>query len=545
MKNMKLSTKLILAFSCIAILLIVGGIIGSYGINQTENALKDANKVRLPGVRALAVIKEAQTFARVPERSLLVPEYANDDDLKKRQFINIDAAWKRMDEASKFFESLPKSNDQSALWKNVKTSLETWKKDYNQYIELMKSNKREEALALSNSQLRDSYFAATRNIDDITALNLKETQDNEVKVEQAAAAIKILAFVGTIIGVIFAVSFGIFFSLMITRPLSRVIEGLTDGAGQVSSAASQLSSASQHLAEGTSEQAASLEETSASLEEMSSMTKQNADNAGQAKAMMGDAGRIVEKVSGHMDEMSKAIMEITKSSEETGKIIKTIDEIAFQTNLLALNAAVEAARAGEAGAGFAVVADEVRNLALRAADAAKNTNNLIENTIKAVKNGNDLTNMTQEAFKENIAIAGKISQLIDEIATASQEQAHGISQINMAVTEMDKVTQQQAATAEESASASEELNAQAEQMKALVADLVTVVGGTGNSGGSHGGGQKRKASLSGADRKAIHMEDGRKQGTSLIARGRDRVANARGLRPEQVIPLEDGNFKDF
>jgi methyl-accepting chemotaxis protein len=213
------------------------------------------------------------------------------------------------------------------------------------------------------------------------------------------------------------------------------------------------------------------------------MTKQNADNAGQARVMMGDAKRIVEKVSGHMDEMNKAIVEITETSEATSKIVKTIDEIAFQTNLLALNAAVEAARAGESGAGFAVVANEVRNLALRAAEAAKSTNNLIDNTIKAVKNGNELTKITQESFTENIAISEKIGQLIDEIATASQEQAHGIAQVNTAITEMDKVTQQASASAEESASAAEELNAQAEQMKSYVEELMAVVGGSHSGAG--------------------------------------------------------------
>jgi methyl-accepting chemotaxis protein len=207
------------------------------------------------------------------------------------------------------------------------------------------------------------------------------------------------------------------------------------------------------------------------------MTKQNADNANQAKAMMAETKKIVEKVDSHMSKMAAAIAEITKTSEETGKIIKTIDEIAFQTNLLALNAAVEAARAGEAGAGFAVVADEVRNLAMRAAEAARNTNGLIENTIKAVKQGNELTSATREAFRENVIVAGKVGQLIDEIAAASQDQAQGISQINKAVSEMDKVTQETAAGAEESASASEELTAQAEQMKGYVSNLVAVIGG--------------------------------------------------------------------
>jgi methyl-accepting chemotaxis protein len=274
----------------------------------------------------------------------------------------------------------------------------------------------------------------------------------------------------------------------VSKVLNRIISGLMDGADQVSSAASQVSSSSQSLAEGTSEQASSLEETSSSLEEMSSMTKQNADHANQAKAMMTEANQIVEKVNRHMVDMADAVGEITRSSEETSKIIKPIDEIAFQTNLLALNAAVEAARAGEAGAGFAVVADEVRNLAMRASDAAKNTSHLIENTIKAVRKGNELTNATQEAFKENAEISKKIAQLVDEIATASEEQSHGITQVNTAVAEMDKVTQSTVASAEESAAASEELNAQAEQMKVFVGELVAVVGGSTNGVDSRGNG---------------------------------------------------------
>ena len=274
-----------------------------------------------------------------------------------------------------------------------------------------------------------------------------------------------------------------YFSRSITRPIEKVITGLTDASDQVAAASAQVASSSQSLAEGTSEQAASLEETSSSMEEMSSMTKQNADNAGQARSLMAEVKRIVAQVEDQMTQMNGAIQEVTKSSEETEKIIKTIDEIAFQTNLLALNAAVEAARAGEAGAGFAVVAEEVRNLALRAAEAAKNTSNLIENTIVTVRKSRDLTQRTQEAFKENVSISDKVRNLVDEIAAASQEQAHGIGQVSIAISEMDKIVQQSAATAEESASASEEMSGQAAQMKTYVEELVDVIGGTASHKG--------------------------------------------------------------
>ncbi len=244
-------------------------------------------------------------------------------------------------------------------------------------------------------------------------------------------------------------------------------------------ASSQVSSISQVIAEGASEQAAEIEETSSSIEEMSSMAKQNADNANQSKIMMGEANQIVKRVSKHMDDMAQSIGDITKSSEETCKIIKTIDEIAFQTNLLALNAAVEAARAGEAGAGFAVVASEVRNLAMRAAEAAKNTSALIEGSIKKVQAGSGLLQQTDDCYRE-VAIANrKMGDLVGEITSTAQEQDKRITQINNAMEQMDQVVRKNASGAEASASASEEVKEQAEMMKHYVDALAALVGQNG------------------------------------------------------------------
>ncbi len=178
-----------------------------------------------------------------------------------------------------------------------------------------------------------------------------------------------------------------------------------------------------------------------------------------------------------MVQLTASMDEISKSSEETSKIIKTIDEIAFQTNLLALNAAVVAARAGEAGAGFAVVADEVRNLAMRAAEAAKNTENLLAGTVKRIHDGSELVQKTNIDFSRITTTAGKMAELVDEMALAAKEQAQGIEQINRAVSEMDMVTQKNSSSAEESASASEEMSAQADQMQSLVQGCADLIGG--------------------------------------------------------------------
>jgi len=291
--------------------------------------------------------------------------------------------------------------------------------------------------------------------------------------------------------------------------LAQSVETMRQKMGE---AVGQSVAMSQTLSEAASEQAASLEETSSSLEEMTSMTKQNAANAEEANRLMGQAREVIEKADGSMGQLTGSMKEIATASEQTQKIVKTIDEIAFQTNLLALNAAVEAARAGEAGAGFAVVADEVRNLAMRAAEAAKNTSGLMEDIVRKVRNGEKLVGVTGEAFKEITGSSMKVVRLIGEIAGASKEQSEGIDQVNRAVGEMNSVTQRNAAGAEELASVMA-------MFRTHGIDVKTKIASAGNQMMS-----KHKVPLG---------LPSKPQGGSPKA------------HPEQVIPMGEGEFQSF
>lgn len=254
----------------------------------------------------------------------------------------------------------------------------------------------------------------------------------------------------------------------ISVALNQTILQIRQASEQVSSGSGQVSSSSQALAQGATEQASAIEELSATIAEISENVKQNAEFASSASTNVNHVGSELEISNQHMQEMLNAMAKISDSSNEIGKIIKTIEDIAFQTNILALNAAVEAARAGEAGKGFAVVADEVRNLASKSAEAAKDTTSLIQNSIVEVENGTKIADTTANALLKVVGDTKEAANTVDQIAKKSNEQASSINQVTLGVEQISAVVQTNSATAEESAAASEELSGQAQILKDLV-----------------------------------------------------------------------------
>jgi len=340
------------------------------------------------------------------------------------------------------------------------------------------AKKVQESVGQANDIYHQETVPSLKKVQGLLKKMREATKNSMVTDEGLLRQAEMTKFRVTSVGLV-SLALGLIIAFFIARGISRVLRRVSlemdEASVQVLSASQQVSSASQSLAQGSSEQAAALEETSSSMEEMASMSRQNADNARQADALVGETSRVMEQATHSMDDLTRSMKEVSVASEETAKIIKTIDEIAFQTNLLALNAAVEAARAGEAGAGFAVVADEVRSLAIRAAEAAKNTANLIEGTVTKVKDGSELVTKTEEAFSQAAASAIKVKELVAEIAAASNEQAQGVDQINRAVSEMDRVVQHNAANSEEAAAAAEELAAQSESLRENVGKLLMMV----------------------------------------------------------------------
>ncbi|MBF0473033.1 MAG: methyl-accepting chemotaxis protein [Nitrospirae bacterium] len=508
LKNVSIGVKLIASFMSIALVVLVLGIIQYSTINnliandeRVSNLVSQratAKDIRIALLTEMKIIH--QMWIATDEDSLDEEGMKGYKDLHNKELEKIRAYYNGLINGGEGANGMIFKILDSELNNYTKSLLSTYNDNFVKSFESLQDaiNKKlkktdEGGQNLNPADLKAKIADLNENCDKTCKKLIEDTKEIEAKVKskivakqkesaETTSASKTIAIAGMIIGLILAIALGILITLIITKQLNKVITDLTDvtagvntGAQQITAASAQVSDSSQNIAEGANNQAASLEQTSASLEQMSAMVKQNADNSKQAATMSADTSKSAQTGKEVMSRMTGAIEKIKSSSDETAKIIKTIDEIAFQTNLLALNAAVEAARAGEAGKGFAVVAEEVRNLAQRSATAAKNTAELIEQSQKNADNGVKVSTEVSGILNDIVEGIQKVGLLINEVSTATDEQSHGLDEINKAVAELDKVTQGNASNAEATASASEELSAQAVELSDYVNRLEEAV----------------------------------------------------------------------
>ena len=476
-QKMKLGARIMLGFGVLVFLFIIMSIFAIYSMNVVNNELNEVNTYKGREELSNTMQKAILLISRNVRGSVLFEDLTVVQNEKQA----IDNAYKEYDAAFATLSGQNLSQEGKNLLIQIKETNDSARPMVAQVLQLGLENKNAEGVAILTGHLAQ---AVKEWLDQLSALSKLENQKNQEVMEKAQQTFTfLLTSLIVLIGICIALA--ILLSYIITRsitgPMNSIATRIGEGAGQVAAASNQLSASAQQLSQGSTEQAAAIEETSSTLQESASMMLQSTSNTKQAAQLSEQAKLSADNGSAQMQEMMESIREIKDSSDKIAKIIKVIDDIAFQTNILALNAAIEAARAGEAGMGFAVVAEEVRNLAQKSAQAAKDTTAIIESNIELSNKGVSVAVKVHEALEEITVQTKKVSELMDEIAAASQEQAQGVEQVNKAMTQVETVTQQNAANAEESASAAEELSAQAESMRKIVSELSELVNGTAAS----------------------------------------------------------------
>ncbi len=539
--NLRMINKSLAGPVLVLLLLIILGAVSYRGIQIQQEAMDSFFNQRFQSYQWTSKILTALTEINFNIYKIINWAHANYDEkkidqLRTEEIKVINQEWESF---QKMVGAKGFSQEEQKLLQTITPSFMEYKKVALNAIDMSMADLNTATVFMGS--VDEKFQILNRHVKNLMELENRLSKDQYGATVTSSQLVKTILIFVMVAAIFLSLVIGIYMAKIITNPIKQameVIKKVADGdltqeitliskdeigalaqsvnamRHKLGEMVSQSTAMSQTLSSAASQQAASIEETSSSLEELSSMTKQNAGNAAEADRLMSLAKEKMAKTQISMDELSGSIKEIVVASEHSQKIIKTIDEIAFQTNLLALNAAVEAARAGVAGAGFAVVADEVRNLAMRAAEAAKNTSNLIEDIVKKIKSGAVLVTSTDQDFKQVADNTSKAVDLVGEIASASKEQSQGIEQINRAVAEMNSGTQTNAASAEE---------------LAAIMSVFKI---------RHNGHKGKERNLPGARRIPYSIPVKRVSGHQTPSKGEE-------ISPEKIIPLTEEDFQEF
>lgn len=504
--------------------------ISDLGQVYATSAKVDLPRAELAGQMALA----NQGFARWLWSSLANP---SDADTRKKSIEGMNKYLDLYKTAQDSYIKLNRGSKALAAFKEVETLAVTWDETARMIVSEVKKASPDGDMAarkLAVEKLRGPAREIERILGEIEETRRDDVQSAvEERLDHNRKGLTLLAMI-SLFTVLTLIIFGTIIGSRLAKSLARVTERISGSGQQVSDASQQLSSASQQLSASATQSASSLQETVASLEELSSMVKLNADNAKEASSLSQSSSKSAESGEGEIRNLIEAMTEISKSSKKIEEIINVIDDIAFQTNLLALNAAVEAARAGEQGKGFAVVAEAVRNLAQRSASAAKDITLLIEENVDKIANGTKIADQSGQVLKDIVTSVKKVSDLNNEIASASVEQSNGITQISKAMHELDLATQRNAAGAEETAASSEQMSSQATELQGLVGELSKIIEGAAQTASL-----ALPYAASSRSTEVTHLMPRKFAGASAKQNHGRNLRIATGHRPEDVIPFDE------